>query len=516
MENVKKYDVIVIGAGMGGLTAAALLAKKRLKVLLLEKEKQVGGYVVSFKRNGFTFDATGAFVGGCQDGGEFNEILKQIGAHEEIEFIPINDIQNIYPGFEIHMRQGGFQTYMETLLDLFPEEEKGLKVYFSLLKKIGDEIRSYSEMTWNKKIFFPFFFRNLIRFHKTSHKGILDSLFKGGEVKMALHTLPATEPPSRLSFLLVATVINKALLEGVFYPKGGMGRISEVMARSFKQAGGEIYLQKEVVKILVKNGRVEGVLTKDEEMFQSPIVISGINPSCLIHQLPLEVQKPFLKRTRRFEYSLSCFILYLATDLDLKGMGLPYFTYLRFLSDLEEEDRILQRGEIPNHPTMIVSIPTLLDPSLAPPKKHLIKVLVYAPYQHQGEWGKGNIEIYRQTKEEFSQRIIHQLEMKLVPDLRNHLLFHESATPLTLERYTGNERGAMYGLASTPSQVGNLRPPHRTPISGLFQVGHYTRPAHGILGASLSGLFATRAILRPTRLKIEKKLKSKITIYRWG
>jgi prolycopene isomerase len=496
LTNGKTYDAIVIGAGMGGLTSAALLAKGGLKTLLLEKEKQVGGYVVSFKRDGFIFDATGAFVGGCQEGGEFNEILKQIGAHEEIEFIPIHDIQNIYPGFEIHMHQGGFQSYMETLLDLFPEEEKGLKVYFSLLKQMGNEIRSYSEMTWTKKIFFPFFFWNLVRFHKTNHKRILDSLFKGGEIKMALHTLPATEPPSRLSFLFVATVFNKALLEGVFYPKGSMGRISEVMARSFKQAGGEIYLQKDVVKILIKNGRVEGVLTKDEEVFQSPIIISGINPNRLIDQLPPEVQKPFLKRIRRFEYSLSCFILYLATDLDLKGMGLSYFTYLRFLSDLEEEDRILQRGEIPNHPTMIVSIPTLLDPSLAPPKKHLIKVLVYAPYHHQEEWGKGNIEIYRRTKEDFSQKILQQLESKLIPDLRNHLLFYESATPLTLERYTGNQMGAMYGLASTPNQIGNFRPHHRTPIPGLFQVGHYTRPSHGILGASLSGLFATRAILQ--------------------
>jgi prolycopene isomerase len=197
-----------------------------------------------------------------------------------------------------------------------------------------------------------------------------------------------------------------------------------------------------------------------------------------------------------FEYSLSCFTLYIATDLDLTSMNLPYFTYLRFLSDLEEEDRILRRGEIPNHPTMIASIPTLLDPSLAPLGKHLIKVLVYVPYLHQEMWGKGDSEKYHHIKEEFSQKILQQLESKLIPDLKNHLLFCEAATPLTLERYTGNEMGAMYGLASTPQQMGNLRPPHRTPVAGLFQVGHYTRPSHGIVGASLSGLFAARTILQ--------------------
>ena len=494
--SIKKYDAIIIGSGMGGLTTASLLAKKGLKTLLLEKEKQVGGYVVSFKRNGFTFDATGAFVGGCQAGGEFLQILKEIGVHEEIEFIPIHHIQNIYPGFEVHLRQGGFHSYTEALLNLFPEEEKGLKAYLSLVRRIGEEIKSYSEMTLLKKVLFPFYFRNLVRFHKSSHKTILDNLFRGGEIKMALHTLPATEPPSRLSFLFVATLINKALIEGVFYPKGGMGKISEAIAKSFCQCGGELNIQMEVEQILIKEGKVEGVLTKDGKVFQSAKVISNINPNHMVKGLPLEFQKLLLKKMRHFEYSHSCFILYIATDLDIKSIDLPCFTYLRFLSNLEEEDQMLRRGEIPSRPAMIVSVPTLLDPSLAPPRQHLIKVLVNVPYHHQEAWGKGDPKKSRRIKEEFSQKILQQLEAKLVPDLRSHLLFYEAATPLTLERYTGNEMGAMYGLASTPQQIGNLRPSLQTPIPGLFQVGHYTRPSHGIVGASLSGLFAARMILQ--------------------
>jgi len=494
--NVERYDVIVIGAGIGGLAAAALLAKKGLKTLLLEKEDQVGGYVVSFKRNGFTFDATGAFVGGCQEGGEFCRILEEIGALEDIEFIPIHHIRNIYPGFEVHLHPGGFHSYTEALFDLFPKEVKGLKTYLSLVKRIGEEIKSYSEITTIQKIFFPFYFRNLVRFHRSSHRTILDNLFRGAEIKMALHSLPVTEPPSRLSFLFLAVLINKALIEGVCYPKGGMGKISEAMAKAFRQSGGELHLQREAERILIKDRRVDGVRTKDGKTFHSSLVVSDVNPNLLVKMLPFEFRGPFEKKIRRFEYSLSCFILYLATDLDLRGIGLPYFTYLRSLSDLEEEDRILRRGEIPHNPTMMVSIPTILDPSLAPPEQHVLSVLINVPYHYQGKWGGGDLKKYRHIKEEFSQKILHQLESKLIPGLRNHLLFHEAATPLTLERYTGNELGAMYGLASTPQQVGNLRPPHQTPIPGLFQVGHYTRPSHGITGASLSGNFAAKEILQ--------------------
>jgi prolycopene isomerase len=221
-----------------------------------------------------------------------------------------------------------------------------------------------------------------------------------------------------------------------------------------------------------------------------------MNPNLSVMMLPFEFRKPFEKKIRHFEYSLSCFILYLATDLDLKRMGLPYFTYLRSSYDLEGEGRMLRRGEIPQNPTMMVSIPTILDPSLAPPQQHILNVLINVPYHYQEEWGKKDPEKYRQIKEEFSQKILHCLDSKLIPDLRNHLLHCEAATPLTLERYTGNEMGAMYGLASTPDQIGNLRPPHQTPIPGLFEVGHYTRPSHGIIGASLSGSFATKIILQ--------------------
>jgi prolycopene isomerase len=496
MANRKACDAIVIGSGMGGLTAAAVLAKRGLRVLLLEKEKQVGGYVVSFKRDAFTFDATGAFVGGCHEGGEFYQILKEIGAHEKVHFIPIRHIQNIYPGFKVHLREGGFQSYIETLLSLFPEEERGLKTYLSLVKRIGEEVGSYSDLTLPKKILFPFYFWNLIRFHRSPHHAILEKLFRGQEIRLALHTLPATEPPSRLSFLFVATLISKVLMEGVYYPMGGMGKISEAAAESVLRSGGEIHLQREVDQVLIKQGRVEGVQTKEGEIFQAPLILSNVNPNRLAKMLPSEFQNALARKISHLEYSLSCFILYLATDIDLGKMDFPYFTFLRSLSDLEEEGRMLRTGEVPKNPTLIVSIPTLLDSSLAPPGQHILKVLVTVPYRYQEKWGGDQSEKYDQIKEAFSRKILQLLESKLIPNLREHILFCEAATPLTLERYTGNESGAMYGLASTPHQFGSLRPSHQTPIPGLFQVGHYTRPSHGIVGASLSGLFCAKGILQ--------------------
>jgi len=185
--------------------------------------------------------------------------------------------------------------------------------------------------------------------------------------------------------------------------------------------------------------------------------------------LPVEVRRLFAKKWSHLEYSLFLFVLYSRYRLDLKQMGLPYFTYLRLLSDLEEEDRILRKGEIPQNPTLMVSIPTMLDSSLAPPGQHILSVLVNVPYHYQEKWEEGILKNIATLKRIFRRGSSTNWNQKLIPGLRSHLLFYEAATPLTLERYTGNEMGAMYGLASTPQQVGNLRPPHQTPIRGFFR-----------------------------------------------
>ncbi len=492
----ERYDAIVIGAGMGGLTAGAFLARKGWRVVLLEKESQPGGYVVSFRRNGYTFDATGTFLGGCHEGGEFYHLLKEVDAHEAVDFIRVKHIRNVYPGFEVEVEGGGFSSYIDQLRDLFPEEEKGLREYLLLIQRIGEEMKSYSEMSLTKRLLFPLYFQHLLRFHRATHQEILDRFFKSGEIKMALHTLPATEPPSRLSFLFVAALVHKALWEGVFYPRGGMGKVSEAMMNAFLRSGGEIFFRTGVDQILIKNRKAEGVRTGDGRVFRAPVLLSNINPNLLIQRLPPDVRPSFERRAKRFEYSLSSFILYLTTDLNLKERGLPYFTYLRSLSDLEEEYRMMRRGEVPKNPTLIVTIPSLLDPSLAPEGKHLLKVLAVVPYSYQETWARKDPARYRQVKDTFSKMLLYQLESRLIPGLTRHLFSYEAATPLTLERYTGNEQGAMYGLASTPEQIGHYRPSYRTPINGLYQVGHYTRPSHGIVGASLSGLFAARALLK--------------------
>jgi len=125
MTNGKTYDVIVIGAGMGGLTAAALLAKKGFKTLLLEKEDQVGGYAVSFKRQGFLFDATGAFVGGCHEGGEFYQSLMRSARLRRLNLFLFTTSKTSIPGLRFIFARVGLIPIPMPSLTSFPKRRRG-------------------------------------------------------------------------------------------------------------------------------------------------------------------------------------------------------------------------------------------------------------------------------------------------------------------------------------------------------------------------------------------------------
>jgi len=496
-----KYDAIVIGGGIGGLTAAALLARRGLRrVLLLERGDRTGGYVTSFKRDGFTFDATGAFLGGCEEGGEFRKILVQTGALQYLHFLRIEIARNIYPDFCLDLRlRGGFEEYIRGVRELFPEEHRGLRDYFALIRKIGAEISRFEEITWRQLIFFPFYFRNLIRYERASLGEILDRYFHSDGIKRVLSTLPAHLPPSRLSLLFTATLISKVLAQGVWYPQGGMGAISQALEAAFAEAGGEVRLKTAAERIAIEGDSVKGVITAEGDFLPARRVVAAINiRQALADLLPEEQRKRFSRVVEGLEYSLSSFLVYLGVRMDLDKRDLPYFTYVS-TGDAQGEYEQLMRGEMPDDPTVIITIPTLLDPSLAPPGHHIVRIMAPASYGFCNGWGSHDQSSYLRIKEEAAQRLIRMVEKKHIPGLSSHCTCIEAATPLTLERYTANEKGASYGLAPTPNQIGRGRPANRTSLQGLYLAGHYTRPAHGIVGAAISGRFVADMISREYR-----------------
>jgi len=485
-------DVIVIGAGMGGLVSAGILASQGLRVCILEKETMAGGYVTGFQRKGFYFDATGAFVSSCGPGGEFSDILMALGVADQITFLPIDQIWNIYPDFDLRFSFSNLEDMIAAIKGRFPEFSDPLDLYGSLTMDVGKEFILFEKAPTWKKALLPVFFPKLFRYARKTHSEVLGRFFhSNAKMTLTLSTLPTTLPPSKLSYLFVAILWEKALKGGVYYPKGGMKALSNALLSSVLRHKGQIICEKEVSQLLTQGRKVVGVRLLDGTSFFARWVIADINlfRGDMLLPRPQTIYGK-MHRTQKYQPSLSAVIFYIA----MPQKGLPpdwtYFISLHTGQDDEAMALALNKGSMDQGLHIIITTPTLLDPSLAPSGYHSLKILVHAPPAPLFKKRYGRPDRLKRLQD----RVFSLIRQHTGLDIQSHALFTEMATPMTLQRRTGNEKGAMYGLDAAVGQVGPQRPPNRTRLENLLWVGHYTRPAHGIVGSAMSGRFAAEII----------------------
>jgi prolycopene isomerase len=180
--------------------------------------------------------------------------------------------------------------------------------------------------------------------------------------------------------------------------------------------------------------------------------------------------------------SLSAFVMYLATDLDVQQLDATHEMFFFRSWSHDDTYRQLLAGQPSG---LSISVPTLIDPSLAPSGEHLISATTLIPYDLGASW--------RTEKGRYANRLLEELEA-VFPGVRGHVTFAEGASPRTMERYTLNLTGAIYGWEVSPKQVGRGRLAHKTPIRGLFLSGHWTQPGGGVYGVIASGLQAAQEV----------------------
>ncbi|NDY41394.1 NAD(P)/FAD-dependent oxidoreductase [Dissulfurirhabdus thermomarina] len=486
--------VAVIGAGVSGLAAGAVLARRGFEVDVFEAGERPGGYVTGFRRHGFYFDATGAFLAACGPGGALTRVLEAAGARDEVAFLPIPEIRNVYPGFDLRLDYRSPRAYLEGVAARFPGHREALARYARLTERLGRELLALDEAPGWKRALFPLFFPRILRYARASHARVLGRLFPGApDLWLALSALPTTLPPSRLSYPFVAVLWAKVLREGVFYPRGGMEALSGALARALARAGGRLHLGARVagIRLSPDGRRAAGVRLASGGTADADWVVGASNLFAARRLLP-GGRHPYgrLHRAKRLRPSASALLFYLGLPSDALPPDWPYFVSIQTDADLERAAAALAEGSMEEGLHVVITTPSLLDPGLAPPGHHSVKVLVHAPPAGRFRHRYGEAAALSRLED----RIFGEIRSLAGVDLRGPARFVERATPMTLERRTGNEEGAMYGLDAAVDQVGPLRPPNRTALDRLLWVGHYTHPSHGIVGSALSGLFAADTI----------------------
>ena len=478
---------------MGGLVSAGLLAARGKKVVLFEKQERVGGYVTGFMRDGFYFDATGAFVAAVQPGEAFHRILSQLGVTDDLSFIPIGDVWNIYPGFDLRLNYQDPASHVESIRSRFPDLMDGIDEYEQLTQRLGQEFLGFETAPLWRKLLLPFSFPTLFKYARKSHGDVIQQIFQENpDIRLALSALPTSLPPNLLSYAFVAVLWAKVLKSGVYYPKGGMNNLTKAIARGIKKKGVEIVCNQEVRRIIIRNRRATGVMLSNGEQVNGDWIIASSNP----YEIEARLSEPQalysrMHRLQRFSPSLSAILFYIKIKQAHIPDDWPYFVSIHTTKNLEAMHRGLESGSLDAGMHVVITLPSLLDPSLAPAGFHSLKVLVHAPRSDRFDRKYGSDAAFDKLKRHIFTKIQEYSGLDLMACAESI----ESAGPNVLKRYTGNAGGAMYGLDAACGQVGPLRPPNRTSIKNLLCAGHYTQPAHGIVGAAMSGEFASKVVL---------------------
>jgi phytoene dehydrogenase-like protein len=315
-------------------------------------------------------------------------------------------------------------------------------------------------------------------------------------------------PPSRATAATHASILAH-YMGGAYYVRGGSRTLVDALVGAIEESGGQIRLRSRVSRILVEGDRAAGVELAKGEVFRARHVVSNADAKRTFLEMIGEerVSAALRERLHAYRMSLPLFIVYLALQVDPRDLGLRNSNYsLLPTYDPEEQYAACYEGEIPEKPAAGITIASLKDPesrNIAPEGYTNLQIMTIAPAQ-LSSWGveKGPASggRYRHTmpytvaKRTLEERLL-QVTEEMMPGLLKNIVWRESATPLTQERFTLSTGGTSYGFEHAPDQFGGRRLATQTEIPGLYLAGANTLFGHGIAGAMVSGVAAGNAVI---------------------
>ncbi len=499
------YDVIVIGSGMGGMTTATALSRFNHKVLLLEQAQAIGGLTHSFSRNGFSWDVglhyCGTF-GHDQTAGKMLDWLSG-GTIEFRSVGPVYDTLHFPDVFEIPVASP-LAVYKIELKKHFPGNTAEIDAYFDALKSaetatqlIGAErsmpklIRS-AHRWWNKK--------KIERWcSHTTNEVILD-IITDPKLAAVLSAQWGTYGgrPSEASFGIHALIMGH-YLDGAGYPEGGGSVISAGLVPVIEAAGGSARAATSVSEIMIENGKAVGVRTSSGEEFLAPIIVSAIGAGETVeHLLPTVIQKQdWAREIKGLKPSICHFDLYLGFEGDIEAHGATRSNHW-FYESWDTNDGLWFAADDAPIPSMFVSFSSLKNTAHnpGPSRRHTGDLMVLADWSSVSDFADGGAKKdsakWTAFKQEIEAKMMAFFASKF-PDLAPLIVYHELGTPLATVAYTGHEKGAFYGIETTPRRLLSPALDARTPVPGLFLTGQDV-VTPGIAGALASGMFTAASI----------------------
>ncbi len=495
------YDAVVIGAGLGGITSASLLAKNGMKTLILEQSDLVGGCCSTFESQGYKFDVGASIVEIVHPMDKFFALMGR-KREDYIELLPCDPI---YSFVTQDGRRFSYPTDIEAttrvIESIAPEDVEGWKRFSKLGLEMVDEMmdammtspmNTLGEVAAmaakNPKVarYLPLLVRN--------HQSVVRSYYKNPIIlgSVAFQSYFAGAPPELGSGIFGFIALSEHL--GIYYPRGGMISIPQGMLKAGREHGLEVRTGCKVERLILDGRRARGVILEDGSEITADVVISNVNAKVTYLKMvgPENLPGWAVRAIDSYRLSMPCPMIYVG--LDKKPDLDAHHTVVS--GSIEEMNRVWNlyytKGVIPRTAMSLICWPTEADPSLAPEGRHILNFLCNAPapYAPLGDnWDR--------LKDWYREEAVRELERTVMPDVRDHIDYLEVSTPLDFERRLLSPQGAIYGLFSDLTSLALFRPHARSRvIRGLYLTGSSTHLGGGVPTTIASGIITSNYVLK--------------------
>jgi all-trans-retinol 13,14-reductase len=509
----ERYDAVLIGSGISGLTSAALLSELGWKVCVLEQHYTAGGFTHSYDRQGYEWDVGVHYIGEVGTRTRSRKLFDFL-SEGKLQWAPMDpEYDRFYIGEKVFCAHAGKQEFQDNLLRQFPGEQAAISAYMGLLARVSKAMPVFAMSRllkpWQRWLLGPYLRAKIPSLLLRTTYEVLSELTDNQDLLAVLTGQWGDMglPPRRSSFLVHA-LIARHYLYGGYYPVGGSWKIAESIIPRIQRHGGEVFTYARVKQILVEQDKVRGVEMQDGHVIECPCVISsaGIH-NTFERLLPAEVVRRagYTSRLPAVKPSVSHLGVYIGLQATAAELGLPKTNFWIYPGN--DYDAAVQRfmddGEAP-FPVVYVSFPSAKDPDYLNrrPGTATIEIVAPAPYVWFEQWkdtiwGKRGDD-YEAFKTQLGERLMEVLYQKL-PHLRGRVDYYEVSTPLSTEYFCAYGRGELYGIDHDPDRFRQDWLGPRTSIPGLWLTGQDVLTC-GVTGAMMAGVLTTTAVVGMRRM----------------